>query len=50
MKAWQFENSITHDRFTLSDVQMDSIRFNIGDWAREHGYELVKIFDVEEDR
>lgn len=49
MKAWMFENPITHERFTLSDAQMDSINFHVGDWAREHGYELVKTFDISED-
>lgn len=50
MKVWQFENPITHECFALSDIQMDSIRFHVGNWAKEHGYELIKIFDIVEDK
>lgn len=50
MKAWQFENPITHERFTISDTQMDDLNFidsnGLYAWAKERGYELVKTFSL----
>lgn len=50
MKAWQFENPITHERFTISDTQMADLNFidsnGFYTWAKERGYELVKTFDL----
>ncbi len=50
MKAWQFENPITHERFTISDTQMADLNFidsnGLYAWAKERGYELVKTFNL----
>jgi hypothetical protein len=52
MKAWQFKNPVTHERFTITDTQMTDFNFNDKDgfceWARKRGYELVKTFELDE--
>ena len=50
MKAWQFENPITHERFTISDTQMADLNFidsnGLYAWAKERGYEVVRTIDL----